>query len=159
MTETRDTVMDISDIAHAVRDRRREMRLRFEDVASMAGVSRHLVSAIEKGQASDQMEKLLRILAALQIRVDLRRGTPRHVDPPPAPPKPARTRTRPAVAIADMHREPGRLVCLDCGAAVRDLGRHIRLQHGLSVAGYRLRWGIDEDVALRPRTATAGVML
>lgn len=150
MTEQRDAVRDMTDISHAVRERRRELRLRFEDVANMAGVSRHLVSSVEKGEASDQIEKLLRILEVLQIKVDLRRAPPRHVDPPPAAPRPARTRMAPAVAMDDMHREPGRIVCMDCGAAVRNLGLHVRNQHGLSVAGYRLRWEIPEDVRLMP---------
>jgi transcriptional regulator with XRE-family HTH domain len=152
MTERRDTVLDMSDIAHAVRERRRELRLRFEDVANMAGVSRHLVSSIERGDANDQLDKLLRILDALQIKVDVRRSTPRHVEPPPAPPRPARTRTKPAVAIEDMHRDAGRIICLDCEASVRDLSRHVRQQHGISLVGYRQRWGLDEDVRLRPLT-------
>jgi len=144
MTETRDTVKDLSDIARAVRDRRRELRLRFEDVASLAGVSRHLVSAIENGQPSDQVEKLLKVLDALQIRIDLRRGPPRHVDPPPAKVRPARTRLVPAVDPSEIETQDGRMRCLDCGSAVRDLGRHVRLQHGLSMPAYRQRWNLDE---------------
>jgi len=150
MSERRDAVADLSDIAHAVRERRQELRLRFEDVGNMAGVSRHLVASIEKGEPNEQFDKLLRVLAALQIKVDLRRGPPRHVDLPVAAPKPARTRINPAVDMADMHKEPGRVRCLDCGAGVRDIGRHVRQQHGLSIAGYRQRWNIDEEVSLRP---------
>lgn len=150
MTETRDTIRDVADIAQAVRRRRGEMRLRFEDVAQMAGVSRHLVSAIENGQASDQVEKLLRVLDVLQIRMDLRRGPARHVEAPPPRQRPARTRTAPAVDPSDMHANPGRVTCLDCGASVRDIARHVRQQHGLGVAGYRQRWNIDASTSLSP---------
>lgn len=151
MAEQRDTVRDMSDIAHAVRERRSELRLRYEDVAAMAGVSRHLVSSIEKGDSGDQVEKLLRILDVLQIRVEVRRGVPRHVAPPAPAAKPARTRDVPAVALDRIHAEPGRISCMDCAASVRDLGRHVRQQHGLSLAGYRQRWSIPDDVPLQPR--------
>lgn len=151
MTEQRDTVRDMSDIAHAVRERRKELRLRFEDVAAMAGVSRHLVSSVERGDPSDQIEKLLRILDALQIRVDIRRGPPRYVSTPPRAEKPARTRDEAAVRLEDMHGDAGRILCMDCGASVRDLTRHVRLQHGLTLAGYRQRWSIPDEVGLKPR--------
>lgn len=157
MAEQRDIVRDLSDIAHVVRDRRRELRLRFEDVASMAGVSRHLVSSIENGAPSDQIEKLLRVFDALQIKVDLRRGVPRHVEPP-VEPRPARTRTTPAVPIAEMHRDPDRIICLDCGSSVKSISNHVRQQHGLSVSGYRQRWDIDEDVPLRPLTKAEALL-
>ena len=152
MAEQRDIVRDMSDIAHAVRERRSELRLRFEDVAEMAGDSRHLVSAVEKGDSGDQVEKLLRILDALQIRVDIRRGPARHVVPPAAPARPARTRQEPAVDPERMHDDPERIACLDCGARVRDLPRHVRQQHGLGIAGYRQRWSIPEEVPLVPRS-------
>lgn len=126
------------------------MRLRFEDVARMAGVSRHLVSAIENGQASDQVEKLLRVLDVLQIKVELRRGPLRHVETPAPLQKPARTRTTPAVDPSLMHADPGRVRCLDCGASVRDIARHVKQQHGLGIAGYRQRWSIDASVSLAP---------
>ena len=151
MTEQRDAVRNMTDIAHAVRERRRELRLRFEDVAAMAGVSRHLVSSVEKGDPNDQVEKLLRILEALQIRVVILRGPARHVDTPAPAVRPARTRTTPAVAIDDMYRGDGAIACLDCGAAVRDLPRHARQQHGMSVPAYRLRWGIPDDRPLNPK--------
>jgi transcriptional regulator with XRE-family HTH domain len=156
MTETRDTVRDLSDIARAVRDRRRELRLRFEDVASMAGVSRHLVSAIENGQPSDQLEKLLRVLEALQIRVDLKRGVPKHVEPPAPRQRPARTRMEPAVDPREVDAGDGRTRCLDCGSAVRDIGRHVRLQHGLSIPAYRQRWGLDDGTGRMAADADAG---
>lgn len=151
MAERHDTITDFSDVAHAVRERRRELRLRFEDVATMSGTTRQLVSAIERGEANDQVEKLLRILDVLQIKLDLRRGQPRHVDAPAAKPRPARTRGTPSVAIADMHREPGRVICLDCGSAVRSIATHVRQQHGLSMASYRQRWSIGDEFDLKPR--------
>lgn len=39
----------------------------------------------------------------------------------------------------------GNIVCLDCGAKLKMLKRHISTHHGLSVDEYRERWALPKD--------------
>ena len=41
-----------------------------------------------------------------------------------------------------------RIVCLECGARFRNLGRHLVLTHGMPVEEYRARWGYNRLTAL-----------
>jgi predicted transcriptional regulator len=40
---------------------------------------------------------------------------------------------------------PGHLICIDCGAEMKMLKRHLRTKHNLSPEGYRARWGLSAD--------------
>ena len=44
------------------------------------------------------------------------------------------------------------LICLDCGAKVKTLKRHLQSAHGLDPRAYRERWGLKKDY---PMTAPA----
>ena len=66
-----------------------------------------------------------------------------------APPAPALR--QPAVPIRQSVR-PEYVVCLECGFRSRMLRRHLRVQHGLGVDEYRVRWNLRSD---HPVTAPA----
>jgi len=58
---------------------------------------------------------------------------------------------KPAVPIQrSVHRDY--VVCLECGFRAQALRRHLRVQHGLEVAQYRVRWNLMPD---HPMTAPA----
>src|SRR5215475_14445652 len=40
---------------------------------------------------------------------------------------------------------PDRLICIDCGAEMKMLKRHLRSEHNLSPEEYRTRWGLPAD--------------
>jgi predicted transcriptional regulator len=40
---------------------------------------------------------------------------------------------------------PDRLICIDCGAEMKMLKRHLRTEHNLSPEEYRARWGLPAD--------------
>jgi predicted transcriptional regulator len=48
--------------------------------------------------------------------------------------------------------KPEYLVCLDCGAKVKTLKRHLTSAHGLDPKAYREKWGLKRDY---PMTAPA----
>jgi predicted transcriptional regulator len=53
----------------------------------------------------------------------------------------------PAVSIR-RSVQPDYVVCLECGLRGRTLRRHLRMQHGLEVDAYRVRWKLSPDHAL-----------
>lgn len=61
-------------LAAAVRRRRRQLGLRQDEVADLAGVSERFVFAVETGKASVRLDKLLALLAALGLHLQLHRG-------------------------------------------------------------------------------------
>lgn len=61
-------------LAAAVRSRRRDLGLRQDEVADLAGVSERFVFAVENGKASVRLDKLLALLVALGLHLELRRG-------------------------------------------------------------------------------------
>jgi HTH-type transcriptional regulator/antitoxin HipB len=61
-------------LAGAVRARRRQLRLRQDELADLAGVSERFVYALERGKQSAQLDKVLAVLAALGLHLELRRG-------------------------------------------------------------------------------------
>jgi predicted transcriptional regulator len=65
--------------------------------------------------------------------------------------EPASASLAPAVPIRRSVR-PDYVVCLECGFHAQILRRHLRVQHGLSVADYRARWNLSPD---HPVTAPA----
>jgi MucR family transcriptional regulator, transcriptional regulator of exopolysaccharide biosynthesis len=64
---------------------------------------------------------------------------------------PAQEPPKPAVPIRRSVRRDY-VVCLECGFRAQTLRRHLRVQHGLKVAQYRLRWNFMPD---HPVTAPA----
>jgi predicted transcriptional regulator len=51
---------------------------------------------------------------------------------------------RPAVSIRSSVKPDG-LVCLECGAKMKMLKRHLSTDHGLTAAEYRQRWSLASD--------------
>jgi y4mF family transcriptional regulator len=61
-------------LAHAVRARRRELGLRQDEAADLAGVSERFVFALENGKTSLQLDKVTALLSALGLHLELHRG-------------------------------------------------------------------------------------
>lgn len=53
-------------------------------------------------------------------------------------------RPEPAVSIRSSVK-PDAIACLECGARMKMLKRHLSVDHGLSPADYRTRWGLPGD--------------
>jgi y4mF family transcriptional regulator len=60
--------------ANAVRSRRRHLGLRQDELADLAGVSERFVYALENGKRSVQLDKVLAVLSALGLHLELHRG-------------------------------------------------------------------------------------
>jgi y4mF family transcriptional regulator len=60
--------------ANAVRLRRRHLRLRQGELADLAGVSERFVYALESGKRSVQLDKVVAVLSALGLHLELHRG-------------------------------------------------------------------------------------
>jgi HTH-type transcriptional regulator/antitoxin HipB len=60
--------------AAAVRSRRRQLQLRQDELADLAGVSERFVYALENGKHSVQLDKVLAVLSALGLHLELHRG-------------------------------------------------------------------------------------
>ena len=58
----------------AVRARRRHLHLGQEELAELAGVSERFVYALETGKRSVQLDKVLAVLSALGLHLELHRG-------------------------------------------------------------------------------------
>ena len=67
-------------LAAVVRARRRQLRLRQDELAELAGVSERFVYALEHGKTSVQLDKTVAVLAALGLHLELRRGGARHIE-------------------------------------------------------------------------------
>ena len=59
------------EIGAAIRTRRRELGFRQDYLAAAAGVSLQFVSQVERGKATAQIGKVLAVLQAVGIRVNL----------------------------------------------------------------------------------------
>ena len=53
----------------------------------------------------------------------------------------------PAVSIRSSIKHE-HIVCLDCGAKMKMLKRHLSTDHNLTPEGYRARWGLNQDYPL-----------
>lgn len=62
------------DLAQTVRRRRVSLGLRQDELADLAEVSERFVYALESGKRSVQLDKLVAVLAALGLHLELRRG-------------------------------------------------------------------------------------
>jgi y4mF family transcriptional regulator len=60
--------------ASAVRRRRRHLGLRQDELADLAGVSERFVYALESGKRSVQLDKVVAVLSALGLHLELHRG-------------------------------------------------------------------------------------
>jgi y4mF family transcriptional regulator len=60
--------------AEALRARRRHLGLRQAELADLAGVSERFVYALESGKGSVQLDKVIAVLSALGLHLELRRG-------------------------------------------------------------------------------------
>ena len=58
----------------ALRDRRRELGLRQVELAELAGCSTRMVHAIEAGKPTVRLDKLVAVLEAVGLRLELGRG-------------------------------------------------------------------------------------
>ena len=65
---------EIGEFASAVRSRRRQLRLRQDELADLAGVSERFVYALEHGKQSVQLDKVVAVLSALGLHLELHRG-------------------------------------------------------------------------------------
>ncbi len=63
----------------SVRARRQQLGLRQDDLADLAGVSERFVYALENGKRSVQLDKVLAVLAALGLHLELHRGADREI--------------------------------------------------------------------------------
>lgn len=63
-----------SNLASEVRTRRRHLRLRQDEVADLAGVSERFVYALESGKPSVQLDKVISVLNALGLHLEVCRG-------------------------------------------------------------------------------------
>jgi HTH-type transcriptional regulator/antitoxin HipB len=61
-------------LAEAVRARRKQLRLNQADLADLADVSERFVNALENGKRSVQLDKVLAVLSALGLHLELQRG-------------------------------------------------------------------------------------
>jgi HTH-type transcriptional regulator / antitoxin HipB len=60
--------------ASAIRTRRQQLKLRQDELADLAGVSERFVYALENGKKSVQLDKVLAVLSALGLHLELHRG-------------------------------------------------------------------------------------
>lgn len=61
-------------LAATVRARRAQLRLRQEEVADLAGVSERFVYALENGKTTVQLDKVLAVLNAIGLHLEVHRG-------------------------------------------------------------------------------------
>lgn len=60
--------------AAAVKSRRQYLHLRQDEVADLAGVSERFVYALESGKQTAQLDKVVAVLSALGLHLELHRG-------------------------------------------------------------------------------------
>lgn len=65
---------DARSFASAVRTRRKELSLRQDQLADLAGVSERFVYMLENGKRSVQLDKVLAVLDALGLHLEVHRG-------------------------------------------------------------------------------------
>jgi HTH-type transcriptional regulator / antitoxin HipB len=74
MTSTAESAADADALAAGVRQRRRQLGLRQDELADLAGVSARFVYALENGKPTLQLDKVRAVLAALGLHLALQRG-------------------------------------------------------------------------------------
>lgn len=66
-------VLDVSTIGHIIRDERKELGLRQDELAAASGVGLRFLVELERGKSTVQMGKVLDVLAALGCELQIRR--------------------------------------------------------------------------------------
>lgn len=66
-------------LAGEVRARRAALRLKQEELADLAGVSERFVYALENGKQTAQLDKVLAVLNALGLHLEIHRGADREI--------------------------------------------------------------------------------
>jgi HTH-type transcriptional regulator / antitoxin HipB len=66
-------------LADEVRARRTALHLKQEELADLAGVSERFVYALENGKQTVQMDKVLAVLNALGLHLEIQRGADREI--------------------------------------------------------------------------------
>ena len=67
------------EFADAIRQRRRALGLRQDELADLAGVSERFVYALENGKRTVQLDKVLAVVSTLGLHLELRRGAGREI--------------------------------------------------------------------------------
>jgi HTH-type transcriptional regulator/antitoxin HipB len=67
-------VADAKELGAAIRQERRALGLRLEDVALAAGVGMRFLGELERGKATVQLDKTLRVIRALGLHLELHGG-------------------------------------------------------------------------------------
>lgn len=76
-------LLSVDTLAQAIRARRIERGLRQEEVALVAGTGLRFIHDLERGKPTVQVGKLLQVLAALGLGLELCDRTGRALPPPP----------------------------------------------------------------------------
>ena len=66
-------MLDVATIGRIVRDERKELGLRQDELAAASGVGLRFVVELERGKATAQVGKVLTVLAALGCELQIRR--------------------------------------------------------------------------------------
>jgi len=66
-------------LATTVRTRRRQLRLDQAELADLAEVSERFVYALENGKRTVQLDKVLAVLSALGLHLEIHRGADREI--------------------------------------------------------------------------------
>jgi hypothetical protein len=69
-----DPIADPQELGAAIRRQRRVLGLRLEDVALAAGVGMRFLSELERGKATVQLDKTLRVIRTLGLHLELHGG-------------------------------------------------------------------------------------
>jgi HTH-type transcriptional regulator / antitoxin HipB len=73
MPSEREDTHERADLVQVVRSRRRQLDLRQEDLADLAGVSLRFVQALEAGKRTVQLDRVEAVLAVLGLRLRVER--------------------------------------------------------------------------------------
>lgn len=68
------------EFARAIRARRTSLGLRQEQLADLAGVSERFVYALESGKGTARLDKVLPLLSALGLHLELHRGANENIE-------------------------------------------------------------------------------
>lgn len=65
-------MLDLSSLAHQIRERRKSLRLTQQDVADLAGCSTRFVCSLESGKPTVRLDKLVAVLQTLGLELSTR---------------------------------------------------------------------------------------
>jgi HTH-type transcriptional regulator / antitoxin HipB len=72
----------VSDFNETIRLRRVSLQLRQDELADLAGVSERFVYALENGKRTVQLDKVIAVLSALGLHLEVHRGRAAWIVPP-----------------------------------------------------------------------------